>query len=50
VSLIEELEWRQILKPAPLRPRHLDGPRAGERIARLRTGLSIMGLVERTRG
>ena len=48
LDFIRELEWRQILNPASLRARYLEGAVADERIRRLRAGTSIMNLVERT--
>ncbi len=47
VPFIEEMRWRQILKPAPLRPRFLDGAAADRRIDRLRRTTSVMDLLER---
>ena len=46
VPIIQELQWRQVLKPAPLRPRFLDLPGAGERLAQVRAGLTILELIE----
>jgi uncharacterized protein (TIGR02421 family) len=46
IPLIEELEWRRIVRTAPLRSRHLVGRAAEERIRRLRNGLSVFELVE----
>jgi uncharacterized protein (TIGR02421 family) len=45
-GLIEELRWRQVLKPSRLRPRHLDHPQAKERLQRLRRGASVLELVD----
>ncbi len=46
VPIIEELQWRKVLVPAPLRPRYLDDPRSVERLADLRRGASVMDLVK----
>ena len=45
VPLIEELLWRQVLKPARLRPRWLDMDGAPERLARARAGVDLVDLV-----
>jgi uncharacterized protein (TIGR02421 family) len=46
VPLVEELLGRQILHPAPLRPRWLDAADARTRLARARAGLRPIDLVE----
>ncbi|HEV3472332.1 MAG TPA: tyrosine/phenylalanine carboxypeptidase domain-containing protein [Actinomycetota bacterium] len=46
VPLIEELLWRQVLKPPRLRPRWLDVDGAEERLARVREGVRPTDLVE----
>lgn len=46
VPFIEELRWRQVLKPNLLRPRHLDDPQVDSRLERLRKGLSLHELIE----
>ncbi len=46
VPLVEELQWRRVVRPGPLRPRHLDSPQAQERLAWLRQGVSLERLVE----
>lgn len=46
VPFIEELRWRQVLKPNLLRPRHLDDPQVDNRLERLRIGLSLHELIE----
>ena len=45
VPLIEELLWRQVLKPARLRPRWLDADGASERLERAREGVDLVELV-----
>ena len=44
VSIIEELQWRKVLVPPPLRPRYLDKPAAQERLDGLRRGASVLDL------
>jgi hypothetical protein len=44
--LIEDLEWREVLRPPVLRPRYLDLPETAERLKRLRAGMSVVDLVE----
>jgi len=47
VPLIRELQYRQVLAPAPLEPRYLDREGAAERLARLRAGDgSVLQLVD----
>jgi uncharacterized protein (TIGR02421 family) len=46
VPIIEELQWRKVLVPAPLRPRYLDAPEAVERLADVRRGASVLDLVK----
>ena len=47
LPIIEELQYRKVLKSAPLRPRYLTNPNVGERLERLRGGLSLLDLIER---
>ncbi len=47
LPIIEELQYRKVLKSAPLRPRYLTDPKASERLERLRGGLSLLDLIER---
>jgi uncharacterized protein (TIGR02421 family) len=46
VPLIEELLWRQILKPPRLRPRWLDMAGAAERLQKVKEGMSVIDLTE----
>ena len=46
LSLVEELNWRQVLEKAPLVPRLFSMPEAQERIARLGQGLTVPELLE----
>ncbi len=47
VSVIRELQYRHVLKPAPLRPRYLDNPLAKEKIIKLKNGFEPLELIER---
>jgi uncharacterized protein (TIGR02421 family) len=44
LPVLDELRQRGVLRPPPLRPRFLDLPGAGARIARLRSGLTLLDL------
>ncbi len=50
VPIIEELSWRNVLRPAPLRPRYLDDPEAVRRLQRIRSGLDVPQLIEEAAG
>lgn len=47
VAIIQELQWRKVLRPPPLCPRYLDDPQTAEKLKGLRNGLSILTLVKR---
>lgn len=47
IPLVRELQWRNVLAPAPLQPRYLSEPRSAERLARLREGVDVDELVAR---
>lgn len=47
ISIVEELQYRKVLKPVPLKPRYFNDPRTYERLERLRGGLSILDLIDR---
>lgn len=49
VSIIEELQWRRILRPPPLRPRWLDGPSAQQRLQAARQGMTVLDLAKKGR-
>ena len=49
VPLVRELQHREVLRPAPLRPRYLDRPAVQQRLAQLRHGLTVANLLEHTR-
>jgi len=46
VPLINELLYRRILRPAPLRPRYLEYPGARSKLDRLKTGSSVLDLLQ----
>lgn len=45
ISVIRELQSRQVLKPVPLQPRYLDNPQARERLKALEKGISVLNLI-----
>jgi hypothetical protein len=47
VPLIQELQWRQTLRPTPLLPRYLGNACVKEKLAHLRIGRSVFDLIER---
>jgi uncharacterized protein (TIGR02421 family) len=47
VPIIQELRYREVLKPPPLRPRYLEAPGAAERLERARVGLTLLQVIER---
>ena len=49
VPIVEELKWRRVLQPPPLRPLYLDDPAAGQRLEELRKGASALDLAKRRR-
>jgi hypothetical protein len=49
VAIIEELQWRRILRPPPLRPRWLDGPSAQQRLQAARQGMTVLDLAKKGR-
>jgi hypothetical protein len=44
IPIIEELRWRNVLVPSPLRPRYLEDPAGVERLAALRRPTSVLDL------
>ena len=46
IPIIEELRYRKVLRPAPLRPRFFKNPKAIERLETLRNGLTVLQLVQ----
>jgi len=47
IPLIRELQWRQVLQPAPLKPRYIEYPQTAEKLAHLRNGLTVIELIRR---
>ena len=47
VPVIQELQWRKVLRAVPLRPRYLDFPETAEKLKKLRRGYSVLDLIER---
>ena len=47
VPVIKELQYRKVLKPAPLRPRYIDDPGTTDKILKLKKGLEPLELIER---
>jgi uncharacterized protein (TIGR02421 family) len=47
ISMVQELRWRHVLSPPPLRPRYLTEPAATPRLQQLSRGLTVLELVER---
>ncbi len=45
VSIIRELQWREVLQPAPLVPRYMTFPETAERLERVRGKTSIVDLI-----
>jgi uncharacterized protein (TIGR02421 family) len=50
VPIIEELLWRKVLRPAPLRPRYLDEPESLPRLRRIRSGITVPQMIEEANG
>jgi uncharacterized protein (TIGR02421 family) len=46
IGMVKELQWRKVLREAPLRPRYLEDPAALERLEKLREGRSVLDLIE----
>jgi hypothetical protein len=47
VPVIQELQWRKVLRAVPLTPRYLDFPETAEKLKKLRRGYSVLDLIER---
>ncbi|MEO7658834.1 MAG: flavohemoglobin expression-modulating QEGLA motif protein [Pyrinomonadaceae bacterium] len=45
VSIIRELQWREVLRPAPLMPRYMAFPETAERLQRVKEKVSILDLI-----
>ncbi len=50
LPLVEELRWRRLLKPAALTPRYLEAEETQQRLARLRSGMSVIDLLSESGG
>jgi uncharacterized protein (TIGR02421 family) len=48
VPVVEELRWREVLRPPLLRPRWIDHADAASRLDALRAGVGVIDLVEET--
>jgi hypothetical protein len=46
VGFVKELQWRRVLRPAPLTPRYLTAPGSDNRLQKVRAGLSILDMVQ----
>ena len=46
IPLVEELRFRNILRPPPLRPRYLDLPQVAQGMAYVRSGVSVLQLIQ----
>ncbi len=47
IPIVQELQWRGILKPALLRPRYLDAPHTADCLSQLKQGMTVFDLLER---
>ncbi len=45
VSIIRELQWREVLRPAPLLPRYMTFPETAERLEKVKQNDSILDLI-----
>jgi hypothetical protein len=48
-AIIKELQWRKVLKTAPLLPRYLNNKDTIEKVNDLRKGLSVINLIKRSK-
>ena len=46
IGMVKELQWRKVLREAPLRPRYLEDPGALARLEDVRKGRSVLDLIE----
>lgn len=46
ISMVQELQSRQVLRPVPLRPHYFQDPRALKRLERVRKGFRLLDLIE----
>lgn len=47
VPIVQELQWRKVLRPAPLRPRYLQDQQTVKKLNGLRNGQNLMNLITR---
>jgi len=47
IPIVQELQWRNVLHAAPLRPRYLDDPRTEQKLLMLANGIDLMDLIKR---
>jgi uncharacterized protein (TIGR02421 family) len=45
LPIMEELLWRHVLRPPPLKPRYMSEPQTVKRIERLHQGVSLLDLI-----
>jgi len=45
VPIIRELQWREVLRPAPLTPRYMTFSQTAEKLEKLRNGISVIDLI-----
>ncbi len=45
LPLVDELRWRKVLENGPLRPRYLELPQVQQRLAQLRSGMTLLELL-----
>jgi uncharacterized protein (TIGR02421 family) len=50
IEIVEELRWRRVVSPGPLKPRYLNDPSAAERLAGLPSGKNLLALVDGATG
>lgn len=47
IPIIQELQWRKVLKPAPLRPRYMENPSIERKFNALRKEVSVLSLIKK---
>jgi uncharacterized protein (TIGR02421 family) len=47
IAIIQELQWRKVLKPVPMLPRHFENPEISDKINILRNSNNILDLISR---
>lgn len=47
VAIIQELQWRKVLRPAPQQPRYLSNQKTVEKLNDIRNGLSLINMIKR---